>query len=268
MFFNDPALARRLERDEALNTADYAYTLERLDMDAGARVLRVAGGHAAYVRPSYPVNRAVGLGINRPVMPDDLDNIEAFYQGLGIPARMDLCPFADVSMCDALGRRGYRIERFFTKYVCIPGEIPLDTAIETAPVAAKDIDLWALTAARGFTGQERLPLGDFNFPLARLALRRPGVTGFLAYIGGEPAAAAALCIRAGLATLFSASTRAAYRGRGAQTALLAARLHFAAEAGCDLATTSTLPGAASARNVERAGFRVAYTRMTMLRRWV
>ena len=38
------------------------------------------------------------------------------------------------------------------------------------------------------------------------------------------------------------------------------RLAMARDAGCDLAATNTLPGTASQRNAERAGFRVAYTK--------
>ena len=35
--------------------------------------------------------------------------------------------------------------------------------------------------------------------------------------------------------------------------------------GCDLATAATLPGSVSQRNYERHGFRVAYTRATLVR---
>ena len=48
--------------------------------------------------------------------------------------------------------------------------------------------------------------------------------------------------------------------RGVQMALLQARLNTAREAGCDIAITLTTPGSASQRNVERAGFSLAYTR--------
>jgi len=47
--------------------------------------------------------------------------------------------------------------------------------------------------------------------------------------------------------------------------LLHARLTTAAAAGCDLATVQTAPGNASQRNVERLGFRLAYTKLALLR---
>jgi ribosomal protein S18 acetylase RimI-like enzyme len=50
------------------------------------------------------------------------------------------------------------------------------------------------------------------------------------------------------------------RRRGAQQALLDARLRAAAARGCDLAMVVTAAGSASQRNSERNGFKVAYTR--------
>ena len=49
-------------------------------------------------------------------------------------------------------------------------------------------------------------------------------------------------------------------GRGAQHAILGARLRFAAERGCTLAMMCAQPGSGSQRNAERHGFRIAYTR--------
>jgi GNAT superfamily N-acetyltransferase len=63
------------------------------------------------------------------------------------------------------------------------------------------------------------------------------------------------------ALLAGASTVPAWRGRGAQGALLGARLRHAAALGCDVAMMGALPGSASQRNAERQGFRIAYTRM-------
>jgi hypothetical protein len=39
------------------------------------------------------------------------------------------------------------------------------------------------------------------------------------------------------------------------------RLRITQKAGCDLAVTLTMPGTTSQRNVERAGFRTAYTKV-------
>jgi predicted acetyltransferase len=63
-----------------------------------------------------------------------------------------------------------------------------------------------------------------------------------------------------VALLAGACTIPEYRNRGAQRALLQARLRYGAERGCDLAMMVAAPGSASQRNAERQGFRIAYTR--------
>ena len=71
-------------------------------------------------------------------------------------------------------------------------------------------------------------------------------------------------IHEGVAEFGGASTRPAFRQRGVQTALLHARMDAAREAGCDLALVVTAPGEDSQRNVERAGFRLAYTKVVVV----
>jgi ribosomal protein S18 acetylase RimI-like enzyme len=62
-----------------------------------------------------------------------------------------------------------------------------------------------------------------------------------------------------------AGTASEFRGRGLQTALLRARLAAAAEAGCEYAVVVTQGGTASQRNCERLGFRVAYSKVTVIK---
>ena len=53
--------------------------------------------------------------------------------------------------------------------------------------------------------------------------------------------------------------------RGLQTALLRARMAAAVEAGCEYAVVVTQGGSASQRNAERLGFRVAYSKVTVIK---
>ena len=69
-----------------------------------------------------------------------------------------------------------------------------------------------------------------------------------------------------MAGFFGAATLPEFRGRGIQTAFMQERLRVAQRAGCDLAVTLTMPGTTSQRNVERAGFRVAYTKVVVSKR--
>jgi GNAT superfamily N-acetyltransferase len=82
---------------------------------------------------------------------------------------------------------------------------------------------------------------------------------WLALAGDEPIGAAGLYVADGVGYLGIGATLPAYRGRGAQTALLAGRIREAARLGCDVVVTETgervdgRPGD-SYRNILRAGF--------------
>jgi GNAT superfamily N-acetyltransferase len=72
-------------------------------------------------------------------------------------------------------------------------------------------------------------------------------------------AIASLAVFEDMAYLLSASTNEADRGRGAQQALIAARLAYAEKLGCAIAVSETLNVLEhSLRNLQRAGFREVY----------
>ena len=93
---------------------------------------------------------------------------------------------------------------------------------------------------------------------------KSGTRLFLAWRDGRPVGGGALEMHDGVAALMAAETLPAYRNQGIHTALLRARLVAALQAGCDLAMVHTRPGAASQRNVLRAGFQLVYTVNTMV----
>ncbi len=264
VLFADVALARRLESNEALNMADYAYTMARLYPDSRAHAEPVGGGYAVYTGPRFPINRVVGLGLHGPVSAADLDAIEDFYARRDMPPEIELCPLADRSWVDALGQRRYHVARFY--HLCVrllpcAAAPPRDPDIAVTPVDPTNIDAWALD--RDVVGVA--PPDDPWVALNVVAFNRPDVTCFLATVAGEIAGKGTLAVRGTLATLFSASTRPAYRGRGVQSALIEHRLALASVMGCDLAVVTVVPGADSQRNLERAGFRITYTKPVFTR---
>jgi GNAT superfamily N-acetyltransferase len=100
---------------------------------------------------------------------------------------------------------------------------------------------------------------------------RPGWRCYVARVGGEAQACAAMLIEDGVAELGVAATLEEARGRGCQTALLHRRVADAAEAGCHtlfVETGERVPGrpSASYRNILRAGFEEAYLRPNWQRR--
>ncbi|MBA3531276.1 MAG: GNAT family N-acetyltransferase [Ardenticatenales bacterium] len=261
MLLMDFALAERLEMSEMLRQAAYPELLNALEPEAEAALEEVAGGYAIALGGAFPLNRALGLGMAREVDEEDLEQVEAFYRLRGLPAEIELCPLADSSLMMEVAARRYSVLRFSNFFVRPlhwdeEGE-SWSEEIRIEEVTALDDWAWASTWA---TSGEEVESDDTTFLLDRIAARRPGVRLFLAWIDDTPAGASALFVHEGLATLFSTSTHPAFRGRGAQHALLEARLSVARAEGCDLALVTTLPGSASQRNIMRAGFQVAYTK--------
>lgn len=87
----------------------------------------------------------------------------------------------------------------------------------------------------------------------------------VALVGEVPVAAAVLFVRDGYGYIAGAATSATHRRRGAQAALLNARIQIALDLGCHTVVTETgeaVPGDPqhSYRNLEKAGFRPVYLR--------
>ena len=271
------ALAQRLERVEALNTAGYAWALQAWQADSVAAVQEIGDGLATFTRPNFPMNRAVGLGLSTPPPANALSDLEAFYAAHGVPSQVVVCPFTHPDVFRMLGQRNYAIDFFFNVHV--RAVVPSDASFALPDVAPDQLrisvvesagfDVWAQTNIRTShdPAREPAPIADDDLWLtvARTAVRRPNTLGFIAWINDEPAGSAALSMHEGVATMFSAGTRIPFRRRGIQRALLQARLAEAYRRGCDLAHITTTPGSDSQRNVQRHGFALAYQRMVMRR---
>ena len=213
-----------------------------------------------------PLSQTFGFGLFAPASADDLTTIERFFLDRGAEVFHEVSPLADPAVLGLLGERGYRpIE--LTSVMHMPlgdvaraaaRRVPADslTVRRTKP---GDEHTWAETAARGWG--ETPELAAFVREFGEVSARAHGTVCFVADWEGSPIAAAALAIHDGVALLAGASTDPAFRGRGAQAALLGSRLRYAIEAGCDLAMMGASPGSASQRNGERQGFRIAYTRI-------
>ncbi|HEY1660687.1 MAG TPA: GNAT family N-acetyltransferase, partial [Candidatus Sulfotelmatobacter sp.] len=104
---------------------------------------------------------------------------------------------------------------------------------------------------------------DLLTPLYRME----GAITFAAEVEGKTVACGAGLVISehGVFAICGAGTEAQFRRRGLQTALLYARLSAAAKAGCEFAVVVTQGGTISQRNCERLGFRVAYSKVTVIR---
>jgi GNAT superfamily N-acetyltransferase len=267
MTFTDVALARRLEAFEANFAADCACARLELQPDSDTVVLPVAGGFALFLGEKSPISEAKGLGMSGPVSLDELEAMEQLFLDRGVAARITVCPLADPSLLAGLNQRGFRPVGFEDLLYRELGT-ELD-AVEPVPglvirrVEPGEVPLLSLVMARGFVAPGEP--GPELLEIMELAARTEGQTSLLAWVADQPVAGASLIIRDGLAMLAGASTLPDFRNRGIQKALGWWRLHEARRQGCELIVMGAEPGSSSHRNAERLGFRVAYTKLVMVR---
>ncbi len=267
MMHVDLGLARRLEGIEAHCGAEFVRARLRARPGADAEAVAVAGDYACRLGGDSPMNDAKGLGLAGPVDEVELEAMERVYFARGARSRVVVCPLADRSLVDGLALRGYRLDGFedvLCRAMGRPEGLPTaPPGIETAPVGPGEVALWARTLVGGFAAPADPDPGFLE--IFEGSAGSSGLIGLLARVEGEPAGAASLMVRDGLALLAGASTLPAFRHRGVQTALCLARMALASAAGCDLLMMASAPGSGSRRNAERLGFRTAYTRPVLVR---
>lgn len=258
-------LARRLEQTEITVSETSLNRWVERHPELGATSAALAGGKALFFGTASPLSQALGVGMNGPVTADDFDRLESFFIARGAPVVISLCPLADPTVLALVHERRYRITHFENTLIrpVAPNET-FDVPAWVQSTAPADRELWCRTVMMGFSEGE--PVNDDT------------VRTFSAFFGADSSrawsafnpqgvvqAGAGASYLSGTAMLYGDSTLPSFRGQGAQSALIAARLRMAVETGCNLAMACTLPGSVSQRNYERAGFHVVYTKPMLAR---
>lgn len=243
--------------------------LERAEAEAFASLMSAAGlpvtriaGAVCWAAPGIPdmqLNRVGGLGLERDPSDEKLDEIEAFFRGHGNRFAISLTPGP---LHDRLLERGYTSGYRWMKFrrdASPAGSVTTELVVEETD----DADAYGSVIAEAFG----LPTGGEFFGGV---VGRPGWTLFLARAGDEVAGGAALFLDdAGVGWLGIGGTRAAFRGKGAQNALISARIEHGRALGAHAFTTETgetvddRPNG-SYRNILRGGFVEAYLRPNLL----
>lgn len=261
----DRDLARRLERSEGLACAAIVQSRAKLQPQSKSCWHDFGGSCAMFDGPDSPMTQAFGHGLFDDPQGHELDAIEAFFHGNGSKAVLEMSPLAGLEVIGRLQSRNYRIVEM-SSVLCRPSAGGVQRApTMAASLTVRVIDqhesaMWAQVAASGW-GSESDEVARFILELGQAIVPAKGMVSFIAELDGQPVASASLFLADGVALLAGASTVPTARNQGAQTALLAARLAYAADHACPLAMMGTEPGSASQRNAERQGFHIAYTRM-------
>jgi hypothetical protein len=227
---------------------------------AGLPMIRVAGA-VCYASPGIPdiqANRVVGLGLERDPTDEDLDEIEAFYRGHESRFAISVTPGP---LHDRLLERGYTARYAWMKFrrdaspaTPVTTELSVEQTTDAKAFGSVTAEAFAIPGGSGFFGA---------------LAGHPGWTLFLARDGNDVAAAAALFLQNGVGWLGFGGTRPEFRGKGAQNALIAARIEHGRALGAQALTTETgerVPDrpSGSYRNILRAGFTEAYLRPNLL----
>lgn len=187
---------------------------------------------------------------------DQLPAIEAWLAERQLDALFDVLPIvACRPVTAALAERGYHLvswQPLLYRDLSLPIQDG-DAAVKVEEVGEEDAE-FRTTFLAGY----EVPEGELEEAAVAMQARwrAEGARKLIARIDGEAVAAATLVTFDNIARLANCATRPRARGRGAQTALIGARLRWAADAGCDLAISDARQGSGSLRNLARAGFAV------------
>lgn len=128
---------------------------------------------------------------------------------------------------------------------------------ESAPPLGTDLDIREVDADE--VARAKPTLGETMWDGYLISAGKPGFRHFMAFDGARPVAVAALALFEDLAYLGWMSTAEQDRGRGAQQALIAARIAKAKALGAHVIVAETLTMLnTSYANLEHAGFREVY----------
>jgi GNAT superfamily N-acetyltransferase len=231
-------------------------------IDAGHR--RLGGGLLVHASVDVLMfNRVLGLGVTVPALERDVDQALEHFRLTGARRCMiQVAPGAEPSgLIEWLEARGFYRHNHWIRLVRELSEpIPLaPTNLRLAQFGAEQALEFGRLEAEAF--QHPLDVAEFTAGL----VGRSGWEFFGAFEGDDLVAAAGMRTHGPVAWFSFNATRADQRGRGAQSALIAAHLVSARDAGCraicaeTAADTPEKPNP-STHNLRRMGFRDAYER--------
>ncbi|MEV7322693.1 GNAT family N-acetyltransferase [Streptomyces sp. NPDC093970] len=239
----------------------------------GIGSLRLGPARALAIRedPSRFFNRAGGFGPGRPATAALAVRVRDFFREQGVPqgAFMIAPSLLPPDWASTVARLRLTEGTRFAKLGCdtgtalsaADGVAALDPALRVGPVEPHQAREWAavMMTTFGFTGPA---MAD----MAAACVGRPGWRQYAVREGERIVAVGSLFVNGDCADMFGGATLPAGRGRGAQSALLTARVRAARDAGCRWLVAETGaegPGEhnTSLHNMLRAGFEPLYERV-------
>jgi hypothetical protein len=205
--------------------------------------------HFNIVRVSGPVH-----------LPDVTGALESYQRHDLAPTVMLSPGAASAELAELLSEHGFRQTDFHPIFVRLASELTANTSasIEVKRVEDAELDTFAELYMRGWQVEEEL-----GPHLRSYIAHWPRQRGYELYVALEqqvPIAVAVLFVHGEVCYLADAATVPEHRNRGAQAALIAARVARARALDAHVVLGQADFGSSSQRNMERAGLPVCYTR--------
>jgi GNAT superfamily N-acetyltransferase len=267
--FVTATMARRIEHAEAEVTRS-VITSARHAPNAFWRPFD--SGVASYLRPDSPMNKVIGVGLDAPIDPVALSGLETELRARSDVVRVELATVAIAASGILLTERGYRLlgfEDVWLRPLTAPNLVRA-SGVEVQRVGA--LDSWRTTTIEAVAWPDGtgVPVDQLSRTTIEVAiddvLEASGFDRHVASVDGVVAGAASMFVHDGIALLTGSATLPAFRRRGVQTALIAARLDAARVRGAELAAITTPPASRSGANAARHGFALGYTRAVLVGR--
>ncbi|MFI6704647.1 GNAT family N-acetyltransferase [Streptomyces sp. NPDC050509] len=268
-----PGLAELTEIMAYVDFATSASTSVREALGLGS--LHAGSTRALAIRadPSHFFNRAGGFGADSPITVDGLVRVCDFYRERGVSqgSLMIAPPLLPPDWADTAAKLGLAESSRFTKLGCDIENLPtvtdraaLDPGWRVGVVEAHQAREWAtvMMTTFGFTSPEMTEM-------AASCVGRANWRQYAVWADERIVAVGSVFLNGECADMFGGATLPEARGRGAQSALLTARIRAATAEGCRWLVAETGvegPGEhnPSLRNMVRVGFEPLYERATWL----
>jgi GrpB-like predicted nucleotidyltransferase (UPF0157 family) len=185
--------------------------------------------------PAVILNRVIGLGINKEVTPAETEKIFNFYKNHPHPYNISLSPFAKPeNLKDILTENNFITRNSWNKFYrnCEPVPEP-DTALRVEEINSKYADAFADIVVNVFKNPPELK------PNVSLLVGRKNWYHYLAFHNDLPASAGSMYVHGDTAWFGMATTYTEYRGKSAQSAIIAKRINKAHELGCKWISVET-----------------------------
>lgn len=263
--WSNPDLANRISELSVNSAVAIGRAIEVAQPGFAPSTLKSGPCVGLYCGPGSPLTQVMGLLTDSPLSAETYQDLQSFYEGRTNKWEMQLGPFSNPDSWSLLQNMGWRVVGHeHTLYLDLdqwrePTGSTIGPGVEIRLIENAEREVWSKTLSEGF--MEVAP-SDTDV-LTKVMAAMTHQKAWMAFVDSEPAAGGGLVVAGDVAMLAGSATKARFRGQGLQSALITMRLKQAKSMGCGLAIVDCAPGSQSHHNMERRGFKLAYSKAVL-----